>query len=70
MPGSAIFSTTVPLRGAAGGWFDLAQLHVLDRDVAANQPRLQDLPDRPDLEVVFGGEDQRAVRLDELDGGG
>ena len=56
--------------GAARGGLDLAELHVLDRHVAADQPRLQDLPDRADLEVVLGGQDERAVRLDELDGGG
>src|SRR4029453_17664360 len=43
------------LDGGAGGRFDVAALHVLDRYAALDEARLQHVPHGLELEVVFGG---------------
>ena len=53
----------------AAGRLDVAELQVLDRHVPADHPRLQDVPERIDFHLVFGGEGEGAFGLVEVDGG-
>jgi hypothetical protein len=52
---------------AAGGGLDLGALEIFHRDVPLDEPRLQDIPHGFELEVVLGGQRQRARFLIELD---
>ena len=67
--GDALLQGDDAAHARAGRRLDVAELQVLHRHVPADHPRLQDVPQRGHLHLVFGGEGEGVLGLVEVDRG-